>query len=79
MRKCVSTVILVLLIALLMSLPAGAADKPGRQSKSICQHTAYRVFRGTCGRPQRGSQRSGGARARSPYLRAHAQTHGETG
>ena len=29
MRKCVSTAILVLLIALLMSLPADAVDKPG--------------------------------------------------
>jgi len=35
MRKCVSTVILVLLISLLMSLPANAAEKPGGKVKAF--------------------------------------------
>jgi zinc transport system substrate-binding protein len=35
MRKCVSTAILVLLIALLMSLPADAAEKPGGKVKAF--------------------------------------------
>jgi zinc transport system substrate-binding protein len=35
MRKCVSSVILVLLIALLMSLPADAAEKPGGKVKAF--------------------------------------------
>jgi zinc transport system substrate-binding protein len=35
MRKCASAVILVLLITLLMSLPANAADKPGGKIKAF--------------------------------------------
>ena len=79
MRKCVSTVILVLLIALLMSLPADAADKPGGKVKAFVSILPIAYFVERVGGPNVEVSVSGRARSRSSYLRAHAQTHDQTG
>ena len=68
MPRRFAMVILLLLTAWWIGLPANAADKPAVKVKAFVSILPVAYFVERVGGSKRGSQRTGGARARSAHL-----------